>query len=192
MHSRGGVSLGGGVMGIVLQLLHAFPGRATGPAAGSATGLAAMSASPVLWIAARSCWLSTPRSARAWRRASGSRSIWRPSRRWCWSMLVLLALVLRHHDLRQPRRWASLTPGRDRHRVLRLQEEPRQRRADGNVLFSGQAVGLIVLPLMLFHQIQLMVCAMLARRYLAQHDVTGDVPECSRPLRCQTGRTSAA
>ncbi|WP_420962128.1 bile acid:sodium symporter family protein [Brucella sp. IR073] len=34
-----------------------------------------------------------------------------------------------------------------------------------NVLFAGQNVGGIVLPLMLFHQIQLMVCAMLARRY---------------------------
>jgi sodium/bile acid cotransporter 7 len=34
-----------------------------------------------------------------------------------------------------------------------------------NILFAGQAVGLIVLPLMLFHQIQLMTCAVLARRY---------------------------
>jgi solute carrier family 10 (sodium/bile acid cotransporter), member 7 len=33
------------------------------------------------------------------------------------------------------------------------------------VLFAGQNVGLIVLPLMLFHQVQLMVCAALARRY---------------------------
>jgi sodium/bile acid cotransporter 7 len=33
------------------------------------------------------------------------------------------------------------------------------------VLFSGPSVGLIVLPLMLFHQIQLMVCAALARRF---------------------------
>ena len=33
------------------------------------------------------------------------------------------------------------------------------------VLLAGRSVGLIVLPLMLFHQIQLMVCAALARRY---------------------------
>ncbi|WP_342249435.1 bile acid:sodium symporter family protein [Sphingomonas sp. OTU376] len=33
------------------------------------------------------------------------------------------------------------------------------------ILFAGHAVGLIVLPLMLFHQIQLFVCATLARRY---------------------------
>ncbi|OZI48595.1 bile acid:sodium symporter family protein [Bordetella genomosp. 4] len=33
------------------------------------------------------------------------------------------------------------------------------------VIFAGQAVGAIVLPLMLFHQIQLMVCAMLASRF---------------------------
>jgi sodium/bile acid cotransporter 7 len=37
-----------------------------------------------------------------------------------------------------------------------------------NVLFPAHAVGLIVLPLILFHQIQLMVCATLARRYAAR------------------------
>ena len=37
-----------------------------------------------------------------------------------------------------------------------------------SVLFAGQPVGLIILPLMLFHQIQLMACAALARRYAAQ------------------------
>ncbi|WP_310221952.1 bile acid:sodium symporter family protein [Sphingobium xenophagum] len=39
------------------------------------------------------------------------------------------------------------------------------------VLFPAAAVGPILLPLMLFHQIQLMVCAVLARRY------GGQVPE---------------
>lgn len=34
------------------------------------------------------------------------------------------------------------------------------------VLFAGAAIGQIVLPLMLFHQIQLMVCAVMAQRYL--------------------------
>jgi sodium/bile acid cotransporter 7 len=34
-----------------------------------------------------------------------------------------------------------------------------------NILFAGQAVSLIVLPLMLFHQAQLMACAAIARRY---------------------------
>lgn len=33
------------------------------------------------------------------------------------------------------------------------------------ILFAGQAVGLIVLPIMVFHQLQLMVCASLAKRY---------------------------
>ncbi len=33
------------------------------------------------------------------------------------------------------------------------------------VIFAGQSIGAIVLPLMLFHQIQLMVCAWLARRF---------------------------
>ncbi|MGU7771343.1 bile acid:sodium symporter family protein [Burkholderia sp. MR1-5-21] len=36
------------------------------------------------------------------------------------------------------------------------------------VIFSAHAVGAIVLPLMLFHQIQLMACAALARRWVAR------------------------
>jgi solute carrier family 10 (sodium/bile acid cotransporter), member 7 len=36
------------------------------------------------------------------------------------------------------------------------------------ILFPGHAVSLIVLPLMLFHQVQLFVCATLARRYAAR------------------------
>jgi solute carrier family 10 (sodium/bile acid cotransporter), member 7 len=37
-----------------------------------------------------------------------------------------------------------------------------------NVLFPAHAVGLMLLPLILFHQIQLMVCATLARHYAAR------------------------
>lgn len=37
-----------------------------------------------------------------------------------------------------------------------------------SVLFAGPQLGLIVLPLMLFHQLQLIVCAVLARRYGAR------------------------
>ena len=36
------------------------------------------------------------------------------------------------------------------------------------VIFASQAVGAVVLPLMLFHQIQLMVCAVLAQRWGAR------------------------
>jgi sodium/bile acid cotransporter 7 len=47
------------------------------------------------------------------------------------------------------------------------------------VLFASGAVGAIVLPLMLFHQMQLMVCAVLAQRYArrpqAQSDADGSV-----------------
>ncbi|HEY9132447.1 MAG TPA: bile acid:sodium symporter family protein, partial [Dyella sp.] len=38
------------------------------------------------------------------------------------------------------------------------------------VLFASQPLGAIVLPLMLFHQIQLMTCAVLARRYARKLD----------------------
>jgi len=37
-----------------------------------------------------------------------------------------------------------------------------------NILFAGGQVGLVILPLMLFHQIQLMACAVIARRYAAR------------------------
>ncbi|MDX7951701.1 bile acid:sodium symporter [Lichenihabitans sp. Uapishka_5] len=41
-----------------------------------------------------------------------------------------------------------------------------------NILFPAQSVGLVVLPLMLFHQIQLFACAFLAQRYGARAEVT--------------------
>ncbi|GAB3506789.1 bile acid:sodium symporter family protein [Amycolatopsis cihanbeyliensis] len=44
------------------------------------------------------------------------------------------------------------------------------------VLFADQSVGLIVLPLMLFHQLQLMVCAALAKRYANARPALSPVP----------------
>ncbi len=38
------------------------------------------------------------------------------------------------------------------------------------VLFASHAVGLVLLPLMIFHQLQLMVCAVIAQRYAARDD----------------------
>lgn len=56
-----------------------------------------------------------------------------------------------------------------------------------SVLFAGPQLGLIVLPLMLFHQLQLMVCAVLARRYAdrPQADATGTA-------QAPTGATAAS
>lgn len=48
-----------------------------------------------------------------------------------------------------------------------------------NILFPAATVGLIVLPLMLFHQMQLMVCAALARRYSRRPEET--VPTVTAP-----------
>jgi sodium/bile acid cotransporter 7 len=50
------------------------------------------------------------------------------------------------------------------------------------VLLSGQPAGLIVLPLMLFHQIQLMVCASLARYYAAHQNYGERIASGSRSL----------
>jgi sodium/bile acid cotransporter 7 len=49
------------------------------------------------------------------------------------------------------------------------------------VLFPAQTLGLVVLPLMLFHQMQLMTCAWLARRYAA-------TPPTSHPEHTETNR----
>ncbi|HEX7385954.1 MAG TPA: bile acid:sodium symporter family protein [Castellaniella sp.] len=45
------------------------------------------------------------------------------------------------------------------------------------VLFSASAIGPVLLPLMLFHQLQLMVCAVLAQNYLRQHEAAQAAPE---------------
>ncbi|HEC53321.1 hypothetical protein LCGC14_0299940 [marine sediment metagenome] len=45
------------------------------------------------------------------------------------------------------------------------------------VLFAGGAIGALILPLMLFHQIQLMVCAVLAERYARRPEVAESVAE---------------
>lgn len=44
-----------------------------------------------------------------------------------------------------------------------------------NVIFAGQSIGAIVLPLMIFHQIQLIVCAWIAR-VVAERAARGAVP----------------
>ncbi len=48
-----------------------------------------------------------------------------------------------------------------------------------SVIFAGQSVGAIVLPLMLFHQVQLMVCAVIAQKYAdrAAHHITEEEAE---------------
>lgn len=38
------------------------------------------------------------------------------------------------------------------------------------VLFASHALGVVLLPLMIFHQLQLMVCAVMAQRYAARDD----------------------
>ena len=47
------------------------------------------------------------------------------------------------------------------------------------VLFSSGAVGAIVLPMMLFHQMQLMVCSVLARRYASRVETPLAAPEAA-------------
>ncbi|MGH6861636.1 MAG: bile acid:sodium symporter, partial [Phyllobacterium sp.] len=50
------------------------------------------------------------------------------------------------------------------------------------VLFAGQSIGSIMLPLMLFHQIQLMVCAVIAQKYAAaaRKVTAGETPSAAQ------------
>jgi sodium/bile acid cotransporter 7 len=50
-----------------------------------------------------------------------------------------------------------------------------------NILFASSSVGLIVLPLMLFHQIQLMACAVIARRYAVRQEWASDAVPAAAP-----------
>ena len=84
--------------------------------------------------------------------------------RCCWSM----PRCWRRSCWRPPRSaGARLQPGR---RITIVfcgsKKSLASRPADGDRVVR-RPVGLVVLPLMLFHQIQLMVCAALARRYAA-------------------------
>ena len=54
-----------------------------------------------------------------------------------------------------------------------------------SILLPGHSVSLIVLPLMLFHQIQLFVCAMLARRYAKRS--AGSPVGSPPPIGCRGG-----
>jgi sodium/bile acid cotransporter 7 len=47
------------------------------------------------------------------------------------------------------------------------------------VLFAGSSIGLLILPLMLFHQIQLMVCAVLAQRYARRPEMAHETAPTS-------------
>lgn len=47
------------------------------------------------------------------------------------------------------------------------------------VLFAGPDLGLILLPIMIFHQMQLMACAWIANRYKARSDEVGGRPPAS-------------
>lgn len=48
-----------------------------------------------------------------------------------------------------------------------------------SVLFAGPQLGLILLPLMIFHQLELVVCALLARRYAARNAAGLSVAQAS-------------
>lgn len=48
-----------------------------------------------------------------------------------------------------------------------------------SVLFAGQPIGLIVLPLMIFHQLQLLACAALASHYADRGTNPSDTPEAA-------------
>ena len=93
---------------------------------------------------------------------------------WSFSLSSTASFSLRprHHDGGKPP-VRILAARRNRYRVLRIEEEPRQRRADREHPFSRNMIGAIILPLMLFHQIQLMVCAVSGARLCRRSALAG-------------------
>jgi sodium/bile acid cotransporter 7 len=51
------------------------------------------------------------------------------------------------------------------------------------VLFPAAVVGPLIVPLMLFHQIQLMVCAVMARRYAAAFEARSAAAAAGEPAK---------
>ena len=120
--------------------------------------------SRVSWIAAQSCLSFTMPSEKL-----PSNGLWHQLGLRDLIVLAVLSCVLLAAVLfivtagKPPVR--VLAAGRDSDRVLRIEEEPGQRSPDCKHPLSRIHVGAIMLPLMLFHQIQLIVCAILARSY---------------------------
>ncbi len=120
-------------------------------------------------IRPRSCWWSTPPSAKPSSMESGTK--------WAWDRCCLSSLSARCYWLLSSRS-TFLSPAAA---ALAKPDEitivfcgSKRAPANGipmaNILFPASILGIMVLPLMIFHQIQLMVCAVLARRYKAQTD----------------------
>ncbi len=83
--------------------------------------------------------------------------------------LVLLAIVIAVNVF-VARRCGALTKPMRLPSSSAVRKEPGQRHSDGQYSLPTSILGIMVLPLMIFHQIQLMVCAVLARRYKQQTD----------------------
>ncbi|NMO03432.1 bile acid:sodium symporter [Gordonia sp. TBRC 11910] len=100
--------------------------------------------------------------------------IWSKVDAWQVIAMIVLALVLVVVMLGVTR-WVPQRLGFDRGDVIAIQFcGTKKSLATGlpmaTVLFAGSTVGLIVLPLMIFHQIQLIICAWLAARYGREAD----------------------
>jgi sodium/bile acid cotransporter 7 len=87
------------------------------------------------------------------------------------SMLVITAFASRRLGLSRPDEIAIVFCGSKKSLVTGIPM--------ANALFADASVGVVVLPLMIFHQLQLMACATLARRYAVNQPVTAVGPAVS-------------
>lgn len=140
-------------------------------AAGSAASSCATGRCWAASTAARSCSSSTPPSARAW-----PCGIWHQvSVPRLGALLAVEAVLLAVMLLVSWYGARRLGFGRADRIAIQFAGSKKSLAAGlpmASVLFGAQA-GLAVLPLMLFHQMQLMVCAVLARRRAAQTELAG-------------------
>ena len=150
-------------------------------AAGSAASSPATRGCSAWSTAARSCWSSTPRSARAWCGASGTRS----RRCGCWRAAGRRGRAAGRDARAHLRTAAQRSVSAARTAITIVFAGSKKSLAAGLpmacVLFGG-ARRARVLPLMLFHQMQLMVCAVLAKRWARQaEEASTAVPAAARP-----------
>ena len=114
--------------------------------------------------AARSCWSSTLRSARRWCTASGT-----SCRRRCSGALTIIVAGLLAAALLITRAGARACGFMHADEVAAVFCGSQKSLVAGipiaSVLFAGPTLGVVVLPIMLYHPMQLVVCAWLARRY---------------------------
>jgi sodium/bile acid cotransporter 7 len=173
LSAKGSVSFGQ-IEGIVLQILVPF---AVGQALHGRLGAWAKRNKPALFMVDRGSILMVVYGAFS---EAVTRGLWGQMPVGSLAVMVVINMLLLAAVL-----WGTATLGRlggfnQADRITIIFCGSKKSLASGvpmaNILFPAAIVGPVVLPVMLFHQIQLMACAFLARRYAERQDAAEPHP----------------